>query len=49
VLALPEVLIELKLPYHEEFLLARGMKNGKNKKKKLKIHNKNSSNQNENS
>ncbi|MFZ4724530.1 MAG: tetratricopeptide repeat protein [Paludibacter sp.] len=29
-LALPEVLMELNLPYHEEYLLARGMKNGKN-------------------
>jgi len=29
-LAAPEVLMELKLPYHEEYLLARGVKNGKN-------------------
>jgi tetratricopeptide (TPR) repeat protein len=29
-LALPDVLMELKLPYHEEYLLARGMRNGKN-------------------
>ncbi len=29
-LALPEMLMELQLPYHEEYLLARGMKNGKN-------------------
>jgi hypothetical protein len=29
-IALPEILMELKLPYHEEYLLARGVKNGKN-------------------
>ena len=29
-LALPEMLMELQLPYHEEYLLARGMRNGKN-------------------
>ena len=29
-LALPDVLMELKLPYHEEYLLAKGMKNGNN-------------------
>jgi hypothetical protein len=29
-IALPEILMELKLPYHEEYLLAKGMKNGKN-------------------
>lgn len=29
-LALPEMLMELQLPYHEEYLLAKGMKNGKN-------------------
>lgn len=28
--ALPEILMELKLPYHEEYFLARGVKNGKN-------------------
>ena len=29
-LALPDVLMELQLPYHEEYLLAKGMKNGNN-------------------
>lgn len=29
-LALPEMLIELQLPYHEEYLMAKGMKNGVN-------------------
>jgi hypothetical protein len=29
-LALPDVLMELQLPYHEEYLLAKGMKNGRN-------------------
>jgi len=29
-LVLPDVLMELKLPYHEEYLLAKGMRNGVN-------------------
>ena len=29
-IALPEVLMQLQLPYHEEYLLARGVRNGGN-------------------